>query len=145
MYSKIHIQNLYKTTLQGNCTSFEVCYINATDGRSYTAYPTTPGYNALKNDIDIVVYYRINVKNGKTYYNVTNITNEVQREDGVQLLKDIRELLQNILVKIEEKNDIKKTIVREPVPVTKDKKEQLPFLQELQDIELDTVKENLPF
>ena len=52
---------------------FDVTYINATDGTSYTAYPSTPGINLVEVGKEIAVQFKSNTYNGRTYRNCSRI------------------------------------------------------------------------
>jgi ABC-type tungstate transport system permease subunit len=95
MTDNITVLNIQRQTLNGpNNTTFTVTFIN-TDKGAFTAYDNTPGIQLATENSKLTVHYRINVKNGKTYKNLTAIQ-KAQEVESKTISERILETLQNI-------------------------------------------------
>ena len=59
--------------------TFNVTFVNASDGNSYTAYETTPGRELLKEGATVTLTFKENSSNGKKYFNCTCVQAATQQ------------------------------------------------------------------
>lgn len=107
MTDKITITRIARNTNRSqDGRTFDVIYANSQDGTSYTLYGTTPGIDLVKEGATVIVDYKQNERNGKTYRNCTCVKSVTSNEepqqtscsDGVEAKLDtIIDLLRQLL------------------------------------------------
>lgn len=127
MTTDISIKTWKQATNHSPSGDFKVAYLTAEDGRQFTVYENTPGTALITQDAKVTLHYKENVKNGKTFFNCYNITPQTTKNTGEQVLdtlKNIQELLQQVLSNLSQKNVPLETIADTTPP---DEGDGLPF------------------
>ncbi len=136
MTTDIQVLETKDCTIQSSTGSFNVTYITATDGRQFTVYENTPGFKLVVPQALLTVHYKENVKNGKAFNNCFRIISQASTpkatgEQILETLRNIQELLQHVLERINTRPDTPHSNTTPPTippPVTSPRdNDDLPF------------------
>ena len=101
MTADVTVLDVHQATNHSPTGDFNVLYLTADDGRTFTVYDNTPGYKLVIPQTRLTLHYKQNVKDGRTFNNCFGIqpltSPKTSGEQMLEALKNIHETLQNIL------------------------------------------------